>query len=120
MASEKGGSDWFSWALGIASGVGIWYYVRSKIQEKVTKPPPPKDLQTVAAPARYANLESVSLRLEQVKAAYRSGGMSATQAYAEANALAAAANSFSLQEGEAASEVYGRALTFQTDIEARA
>lgn len=109
-------NDWISWALGIASGVGLWFVLRPAVKKGpgVTKA---GEMPVIASPARFANLDSVALRLDQVKTLYRSGRLTPVQAVAEAEGLMTAANSFSTVEGERASEVYGRISLFQAEVQ---
>ena len=106
------------WVIGIASGVGLWFLLRPKPKTKADMPGVTQaaPMPTVASPARFADLTSVALRLDQVKTLYRSGRFSPEQALAEAGGLAAAANSFSLSEGEVASEVYAKITAFENEV----
>jgi hypothetical protein len=118
MANKDNGTDWLSWGIGILGGVVLWNVVKPKPAEAVANllPPPVQDLPATASPARFANLGSVSLRIDQVKKLFRLGQMSPEQALSEAESLAAAANSFSLERGEDATVIYAQALALQEEI----
>jgi hypothetical protein len=58
----------------------------------------------------------VSLRIKQVWEEFKNGRISAAQALSEAEGLAAAANSFSFENGEDASVIYAQALALQDSI----
>lgn len=113
MADKK--VDWLPWALGIAGGALLWYMFKPKMPT-VLPGPAVQNLPPVASAARFADLGSVSLRIDQVWKDFKSGRMSAEQALAEAEGLAAAANSFSLARGEDASVIYAQALALQDSI----
>lgn len=105
---------WF--VAGGAAGVGLWYLLKNAVADgpgqTVAAPMP-----TIASPSRYVNLQSVALRLDQVKTLYRSGQLTPIQAIAESEGLITAANSFSLQEGERVSEVVAAILAFEAEVE---
>lgn len=114
---EKGINPmWF--VLGGAAGVGLWYLLKNAggktggPGQTVAAPMP-----AIASPSRFADLQSVALRLDQVKTLYRSGYLSPEQAYAESEGLIAAANSFLSEEGERVSEVIAAILSFEVQIE---
>ena len=109
-------NDWVSWALGIASGVGLWFALKPETKRGpgVTKA---DEMPKVASPSRFANLDSVALRLDQVRTLYRSGRLTPIQTLAETEGLLTAANSFTTAEGEMASEVYGRISLFQAEVQ---
>lgn len=116
MSTETEDKSVLPWILGIASGIGLWFLLRPKpklIPVGVTQAAP---MPPIASPARFANLESIAIRLDQVKTLYRSGAMTPEQALAEAGGLAAAANAFSSSYGEAASVVYGDVTAFQSQV----
>lgn len=107
---------WF--LLGGVAGIGIWQLIKGAVTGApggpgVTEAAP---LPPVASPSRYANLDSVALRLDQVKTLYRSGQMSPEQALAETEALTSAAYNFSVQEGERVNEVVAPIMAFQDQV----
>ena len=114
MATKN--NDWVSWALGIASGVGLWFAFNPALKRRpgVTKA---AEMPVIASPSRFANLDSVELRLDQVRTLYRSGRLTPIQTLSETEGLLTAANSFSTAEGERASEVYGRISLFQAEVQ---
>lgn len=112
MKNNGNGPDWLSWGIGVVSGVALWQVVKSTaLSNPESKLPPPiQSLPAVASPARFANLESVSIRIDQVRNLFRTGQMGAGKTVAEAEGLAAAANAFSASRGEDVTPVYGKAL----------
>lgn len=103
---------WF--LAGGVVGAGLWM-----LFSKATAPVGQTQaalLPTVAPPSRFANLESVAIRLDQVKTLYRSGRLSPEQALAELEGLSAAANSFSAARGEAVSDVIAAIETLKDEI----
>lgn len=115
MANDKT-ADWLTWGAGILGGILLWTYFKPK-PVAAALGPAVQDLPTTASPARFKDLGSVSLRIDQVWKEFQSGRMSAAQARAEAEGLAAAANSFSLARGEDASVIYAQALALQDSID---
>lgn len=114
---DKGLSPlWF--VGGIAAGVGLWLYFTNKLgpPQTASVAPAKPALPVVSTPARYADLRSVLARFDQVMALYNRGSMSSPLALAESEGLIAAANSFSLAEGEAASEAVGRIMAFTDKV----
>lgn len=115
---EKGGINPLWFVLGAGAGVGLWYLLKDLGRK------PDSTVDTIAAPmpaltppSRYGNLQAVAVRLDQLKTLYRSGQVSPEQAIAEADTLIAAANSFSLQEGERVGEVLVPIMDFKAQIE---
>lgn len=87
---------------GGAIGYGLYLLLRPKPE------PQPQPGQTQAAPvaplappSRFANIESVSIRLAQVKELYRMGYLTPEQSLNEVSGLFAAAMMLSQQTGEA-------------------
>lgn len=123
--SEKGlgarGDDegiipiWF--VLGGAAGVGIWYLFKNMGTPGGPGVTVAAPMPTIAPPSRFANLQSIALRLDQLKTLYRSGYLSPEQAIAESEGLIGAANSFSLQEGERVNEIVPSILAFEVEVE---
>jgi hypothetical protein len=115
--ANNNGQGFLSWALGLAGGVGLWYLLRPSPAKSGPGMTYPMALPPTASPARFANLASVEIRLDQVKTLYRGGYLTPVQALSEVKGLAAAANSFTTSDGERASEVYAKAISFQAEIE---
>lgn len=114
----RGGIDPLWFVLGGIAGIGIWQLIRGSVMAAPAGPGRTQaaPLPQVAPSSRYASLDSVALRLDQVKTLYRSGQMSPEQALAETEALTSAAYNFSLQEGERVSEVVAPILAFQDQV----
>lgn len=106
---------WF--VIGAGAGIGLYYLLKDGTAAKgpgqtVAAPMPP-----LTPPSRYGNLQAVAVRLDQIKTLYRSDKLKPQQAIAESEGLIAAANSFSLQEGERVSEVVAAVLAFEAEVE---
>jgi hypothetical protein len=113
---KQSDSGWLSWAVGIVGGIALWKMFKPKLVP-TSLPATVHNLPPTASPARFADLGSVSLRIDQVWKMFQNGTMSAEQALSEAEGLAAAANSFSLARGEDASVIYAQALALQDSIQ---
>lgn len=105
---------WF--LIGAGVGAGLWYVLTKKPtptpagQESIAPVP------TIAPPSRFADLQSVANRLDQLKTLYRMDKVTVEQALAETDGLLQAANNFSLQEGERVPEVVSAIMSFQDEL----
>lgn len=113
---EKMSPGWF--LGGLAAGVGAWFLYkglmtrRSPVGGTVAAPMP-----GMVPPGSYPSLDAVAVRLDELKTLYRSGRLTPDQAGSELDRLAAAANGFSLAEGERVNEVLAAIDAFRAQIE---
>lgn len=109
---NKDKKDWMSWVIGMTGGVLLW---------ELFKPKTPTQLIEAATSAtgngKYPNLAAVSARIDALWKDYQAGKVGGAAALVEAQQLADAANSFSLQNGEDATVVYAQALDLQNSIQ---
>jgi hypothetical protein len=107
---------WFLAGAGV--GLGLWYVVSKPPASAMPSSAGQESIMPVpkaVPPPRYANLQAVSDRLQQISQLYPAT-ISPQDALAQSEDLKTAANQFSLQEGERVSEVIAAIDDFQDRV----